>query len=103
MQHVSITTGTVSNIAKLANIPITPKEEEKLAKGFTETMVVVDQLFAVDVEGVDPTNQVTGLENILRNDEVDTMRTFTQEQALANSQRTHNGFFVVDQVIAQED
>jgi aspartyl-tRNA(Asn)/glutamyl-tRNA(Gln) amidotransferase subunit C len=103
MQHVSVTVETVSQISKLANIPITPKEEKKLAEGFTETMKVVDQLFTVNVEGVEPTHQVTGLENILREDEIDTMRTFTQEQALANSTRTHNGFFVVDQVIAQDE
>jgi len=102
MQHVSITAKTVSHISKLANIPITQKEEKKLAEGFTETMKVVDQLFTVDVEGIEPTHQVTGLENVMRNDEVDTMRTLTQEQALSNSKRTHNGFFVVDQVINQE-
>jgi aspartyl-tRNA(Asn)/glutamyl-tRNA(Gln) amidotransferase subunit C len=102
MQHVSITTETVSHIGKLANIPITQNEEKKLADGFTETMKVVDQLFTVDVEGVEPTHQVTGLENIMRSDEIDTSRMFTQKQALSNSKRTYNGFFVVDQVIEQE-
>jgi len=102
MQQISITSETVSHISKLANIPITENEEKVLAKCFTETIKKVDQLFTVDVTGVEPTNQVTGLENILRNDEVDTMRMFTQEQALSNSTHTHNGFFVVNQVIDQE-
>lgn len=102
MQHVSVTAKTVSHISKLANIPITSQEEKKLAVGFTETMKVVDKLFTVDVEGVEPTHQVTGLENILREDEIDTMRTFSQEQALSNSTRNHNGFFVVNQVIEQD-
>lgn len=103
MQQTSVTTDTVSHIAKLASIPITKDEEEKLANGFTTTMKVVDELFAVSVDGVEPTHQVTGLENVMRDDVVDSTRTFTQEQALLNASRTHNGFFVVDQVIDQED
>jgi aspartyl-tRNA(Asn)/glutamyl-tRNA(Gln) amidotransferase subunit C len=93
----------VSHIAKLANIPVTAAEEEKLAADFNTTIGVVDDLFNVDVNGVDPTSQVTGLENILREDEIDVERQFTQEQALLNAKRTHNGFFVVDQVIEQDE
>jgi aspartyl-tRNA(Asn)/glutamyl-tRNA(Gln) amidotransferase subunit C len=99
----TITKDTVSKIARLANIPTTDKEEEKLAAGFTTTMKVVDKLFQVDVDGVEPTNQVTGLENVFREDEVDAERMFTQDQALSNTKRKHNGFFVVDQVIEQDE
>lgn len=89
----------VQKIAVLANIPVTEELAADLADGFTTTMKVVDELNAVDVAGVEPTNQVTGLENVFREDEIDTSRMFTQEQALSNGKRTHNGFFVVDQVL----
>jgi len=92
----------VKKIAKLAHIPITEKEEETLTKGFHATLKVVDMLFSVDVKGTQPTSQVTGLENVLREDVIDGSRQFTQEQALANAPRKHNGYFVVDQILEDD-
>ncbi len=89
----------VKKIAKLANIPVTVSEERTLADGFNATMAVVDELVKVDVEHIPPTSQVTGLANVFREDEVDVTRMFTQDQALANAKRTHNGFFVVDLIL----
>lgn len=92
----------VSHIAKLANIPITAAEEQKLEKAFEETLAVVEELQAVDVRDVEPTYQVTGLENVTRQDIIDEKRMFTQEQALANARAQHDGYFVVPQVISQD-
>lgn len=93
---------TVDYIAKLAKIPVTEKEKEELAEGFNKTLAVVDELLKVDVAGVEPTHQVTGLENILRDDKVDEKKTLTQEQALSNTKNKHNGYFVVDQILAED-
>lgn len=92
----------VDVIAKLAKIPVTDDEKKKLAVGFSTVIKVLDTLKSIDVSEVEPTNQVTGLENVMREDEVDATRTFTQEQALANAPRKHNGYFVADQVVDQE-
>lgn len=92
----------VSHIAQLANIPITQDEEKKLESAFDETMAVVEKLQSVDVRDVAPTFQVTGLENVTREDIVDESRMFSQEQALANARAQHDGFFVVPQVISQD-
>lgn len=92
----------VSHIAQLANIPITKDEELKLEAAFEETLAVVEKLQSVNVSGVEPTFQVTGLENVTREDIIDEQRMFTQEQALANARAQHDGFFVVPQVISQD-
>ena len=94
-----ITSDIVSHIAGLANIPVTKDESKKLADGFTQVLAVVDSLSTVDVTGVEPVGQVTGLENAIREDEVQEERMFTQEEALRNAPRTHNGYFVVDQIL----
>lgn len=94
--------GIVHHVAQLAQIPVTDQEEEKLEKAFDETLKVVDQLQELDVSGIEPTHQVTGLINVLREDIVDDKHMFTQEQALANAKNTHNGFFVVNQLIDQD-
>ncbi len=97
----TISTATVAHIGKLANIPVSSDEEKKLASGFTTTLLVVDSLNSVNTTGVEPTHQITGLENILREDLVDTTRMFSQEEALSNAKRTHNGYIVVDQLIGE--
>ena len=93
----------VTSVAALANIPITESEATAYGSAFSETMQVVNELQTVDVSSVEPTNQVTGLENVWREDELWPEYMFTQEQALANAAHTHNGYIVVDQVITQED
>lgn len=92
----------VDKIAKLALIPVTEKEEEELASGFNTVVGVLDLLKKVDVADIEPTHQVTGLENVFREDVVDESRMFTQEQALANAPKVYEGYFMVDQVIDQD-
>ena len=89
----------VKKIADLAHIPVTADEEKKLADGFNTTIAVVEELFKVEAKGIEPTHQVTGLENVLREDEVKPTQSLTQEEALSNAPRTHNGFFVVDRIL----
>lgn len=98
----NITTSQVHHISKLANIPVTEKEAEAISKSFDETLEVVSQLQSVDVSKTEPTHQVTGLENVLRDDVVDTESMFSQDEALANAKHTHNGFFVVPRIIDEK-
>ncbi|MEK7494970.1 MAG: Asp-tRNA(Asn)/Glu-tRNA(Gln) amidotransferase subunit GatC [Patescibacteria group bacterium] len=97
-----ITTDTVKHISQLAKIPISSDEEKEFAKGFNKTLEVVDGLFKVNVVDVEPTHQVTGLENILREDKVDEKKILTQEQALSNTKNKYNGYFVVGQILAED-
>ena len=98
MKGKVFTTDDVKKIAQLAQIPLKPDEEQSLALGFNTTIALVNRLFSIDVTGVEPTSQVTGLVNIYREDIIDPSRTFTQKEALANARRTHNGFFVAGQI-----
>lgn len=91
----------VHHIAQLANIPITTKEEEDLAKGFETTLEVVDQITNTDTTHVEATNQVTSLENVWRDDVVDALHMLSQEDVLSNAKRTQNGYFVVPQIIEE--
>jgi aspartyl-tRNA(Asn)/glutamyl-tRNA(Gln) amidotransferase subunit C len=100
---INITPVQVRHVANLAHIPVSDEEATQLTKAFADTLTVVDALQMVDVTGIEPTHQVTGLENVWREDVVDEERQFTQEQALANAPRSHQGYFVVGQIINQED
>lgn len=98
----TVTSDQIKHIAQLANIPITQDEEAEFAQTFTDTLKVVDELKTANVSGIEPTHQVTGLENITRQDSVDTDRMFTQKQALANAPHHHDGYFVVPRIIDQD-
>lgn len=82
----------VKHVAKLANLPLAAEEEKRFAGQLAETIKFIDQLEKVDVKGVAPTSQVTGKTNQLRPDEI--TPSLSQEQALKNAPKTHNGFFV---------
>lgn len=60
----------VLRLAQLARISLTDEEVEKYAGELTAILEYVEQLSAVDVTGLEPTNQVTGLTNVMRKDEV---------------------------------
>jgi len=97
-----INLATVKHIAKLANIPVSQKEEVELAGGFNKTLEVVDELFKVDVGDIEPTHQVTGLENIFREDKVNKDKMLSQEQALSNTKNKHDGYFVIEQILEED-
>ena len=59
----------VKHIAKLARINLTEKEEEKFSKELSSILDFVNQLNKLDTKGVEPLAQVTGLKNVMREDE----------------------------------
>jgi len=97
-----VTGDLVKKIAGLSNIPIDKKEESELTERFNSVLKVVDKLFKVDVKNVQPVHQVTGLENVFREDVVDEEKMLSQEDGLKNAKRKYNGYFVVDQVLAAD-
>jgi aspartyl-tRNA(Asn)/glutamyl-tRNA(Gln) amidotransferase subunit C len=101
-KNKKITATQVKNIANLAHIPVTDQESTKLATAFAETLDVIENLKSLNVQKTPITYQVTGLENVLREDVVNEENMFTQEQALANAPKTHQGYFVVPRLIDNE-
>lgn len=87
----------VSHVAKLANLPLKPEEKNKFEKQLSDILTYVEKLKEVDTKGVEITSQVTGLENVVRED--DTKPSLAQEEALSNSKSTHNGLFKVKAIL----
>ena len=87
----------ITHIAKLANLPINQKEEEKMEAQLIETLNFVEMLTEIDTQHVEPTDHVTGLENVTREDK--TAPSLTQKQALSNTTKTHAGFFIVNAIL----
>jgi aspartyl-tRNA(Asn)/glutamyl-tRNA(Gln) amidotransferase subunit C len=58
----------VLKLAQLSRLALTEAEVEEFATEINEILGYVEQLQSVDVSGVLPTNQVTGLTNVTRDD-----------------------------------
>jgi len=80
-------------VARLAKIAITDDEAAKLTKELDAILGYVQQLDAVDTQGLQPTYQVTGLTNVTRKDDLIDYGT-TQKDLLKNVPRTHEGGYI---------
>ncbi|MCF7845774.1 MAG: Asp-tRNA(Asn)/Glu-tRNA(Gln) amidotransferase subunit GatC [Candidatus Peribacteraceae bacterium] len=67
---MEITKDLVKKIAKLARIRLDDAEADKFTTQMGAIVGFVEQLNSVDTSGVAETNQVNGMENVLREDEV---------------------------------
>lgn len=90
----------VRHIAKLANIIIQEDEVEKFAYQLSQVLGHIEKLREVNTTNVDPTNQVTGLENVLREDE--SQECLSQDESLSQTKNKHNDFFVVKGILESE-
>jgi aspartyl-tRNA(Asn)/glutamyl-tRNA(Gln) amidotransferase subunit C len=65
-----LTREDVLKLAGLARISLSDDEVTEFADELSAILQYVEQLSNVDVSGLQPTNQVTGLTNVMRKDEV---------------------------------
>ncbi|MBT4917213.1 Asp-tRNA(Asn)/Glu-tRNA(Gln) amidotransferase subunit GatC [Candidatus Peregrinibacteria bacterium] len=69
----------VKHVAKLARIDLKDSEVKKFGKQLSDVLDYMDILKEVDTENVELTNQVTGLNNVMRKDEVDSSKASREE------------------------
>ena len=89
----------VPHVAKLANLPLKTEEKEKFEKQLSEILSYFEKLKKVDTKNVEATSQVTGLENVTREDEA--TPSLTQEEALSNTKSQQNGLFKVKAILTE--
>lgn len=93
-----ITNEDVKKLAKLARLGLKDQEIEALAPQMTEVLNFAKQLDEIDVSGVEPTSQVMGLRNILREDKIEGSL-ITREELLSNAPQSEDGFIKVKSVL----
>ena len=60
----------VLKLAELARLALSDEEIEEFQGELSDILQYVEQLQQVDISGLKPTNQVTGLTNVMRDDTV---------------------------------
>lgn len=94
-----ITPATVAHIALLANLQVSAQEQGAFAAAFSATLDEVAKLSELATGSVNPTNHVTGLQNVWREDQVDAGRLLSHGDVIGQSAHVLRGYVVVDRVL----
>jgi len=90
----------ISHIATLANLQIKDNEKDKFTTQLSSVLEYIAKLGELDTTHVEPTSQVTGLENVLREDV--SHPSLTQDEAITPAKNKHNGYFAVKGIFDNE-
>jgi aspartyl-tRNA(Asn)/glutamyl-tRNA(Gln) amidotransferase subunit C len=88
---------TVARIATLARIRLSEDELEPLAAELSHILTFVDQLAAVDTEGVAPMSSVADIALPMRDDKVTDGN--CRDAIVGNAPQSVRGFFAVPKVV----
>lgn len=93
-----LTLADIQKVARLSRIDLTEKEIEQMTTEVSSILEFVDTLQAVETEGVPETSQVTGLQDVWREDIVKNCE-IPREKLLANAPDTQDGYIKVKKVL----
>lgn len=65
-----LTDHSILHLARLSRLSLDKNELEQFKDEFNKILTYIEQLSEVDIDGLEPTSQVTGLVNIMREDEI---------------------------------
>jgi aspartyl-tRNA(Asn)/glutamyl-tRNA(Gln) amidotransferase subunit C len=96
---MSLTLAEVEHVSRLARMHLSPEELEHMRAQLSSILEYMEMLREVNVEGVTPTAQVTGLSSIMRPDEVEP--SLPREDVLRNAPAHREGMFQVKAVFEE--
>jgi len=101
MKKNELTIEEVKKIATLSQLNLSEVEVAKFQGQLSEVLNYVEVLNELDTEHVEPTSQVTGLENVTREDEVKS--SLEVEEVLSGAAKTEKEMFVTQAVFQNKD
>ncbi len=87
---MKLTNQEIEKIAHLSRLSLTKEETELFSEQLSSVLSYVHSLSEVTTEGVEETAQVTGLENVYRDDTV--AQCDIQEQLVAQAPESQDGY-----------
>ena len=94
---MTITAETTSKVANLARLNLTDLETEEFTQKLNGIMDWIEQLQAVDTDGIEPLAKVHDIETPLRADVVTDGN--VRDKVLANAPESLEGYYVVNKVV----
>lgn len=99
---MSLTREDIKGIANLARLSLTPEEEIRYAEELSVVLSYIDTLNEVETDGVGPTTQVTGLEDVVREDIVQNTSDETRKKIVALFPHTEKNLLSVPRVFEDQ-
>jgi aspartyl-tRNA(Asn)/glutamyl-tRNA(Gln) amidotransferase subunit C len=96
---MSLTYAEVEHVARLARLHLSPAELEQMRGQLSDILDYIALLQEVDVSGIPPTAQVTGLVSVMRPDVVTGQ--LTPDDVLSNAPDAQEGMFRVKAVFEE--
>lgn len=96
-KKAKLTEEDVLHISKLAGLIVSSQEIKKFLKQLSEVLDYIEVLNKINTQGIEPTSQVTQLENVFREDE--TSPSLPIEEVLSGTKKKHNNFFKVKAIL----
>ena len=93
-----ITRDEVLKLAKLSKIKLSGEQTDKFVEELNAIVKYVEQIDSTDTKGLEPTDQVTGLRNIMRPDEIMDYRE-TSAELLKNAPAKEKNYIKVKRVL----
>lgn len=84
-----LTKQDVLHVARLARLKLVDEEVAQFQSELSDILTMVEQLDEVDVGGLKPVSQVTGLKNVTRADIIQSLP-YDNEQLLQNTPELHS-------------
>jgi aspartyl-tRNA(Asn)/glutamyl-tRNA(Gln) amidotransferase subunit C len=95
-----VTIEEVKKLAKLSHLKLSDEEAQKYQAELNAILGYVEQLQSVDIEDLEPTYQVSGNKNVLRDDVIDeSIYKTSQADLLKNAPTQHNNQVKVKKVL----
>lgn len=95
-----LTKQDVLHVARLARLKLGDEEVAQFQSELSDILTMVEQLGEVDVEGLEPVSQVTGLKNVTRADTIKALP-YDNKQLLQNTPALHgDGSIKVKRVLS---
>jgi aspartyl-tRNA(Asn)/glutamyl-tRNA(Gln) amidotransferase subunit C len=100
MDRMPITRDEVAHLARLSRLALSDEELDHLAPQLDQIISSVAQVQEVAADGIPPTTQATGIDNVYRDDEP--VPCLTPEQALSGAPAVEMQRFKVPRILVEE-
>jgi aspartyl-tRNA(Asn)/glutamyl-tRNA(Gln) amidotransferase subunit C len=96
---MKLTKADIEHIADLARLELSAEELDLYGGQLSGVLDYIDQLSEVDTSNVEPTAQVTGLSNVLREDKIRDWDLSERRVAMEQAKTLEEGQFLVKRVL----
>ena len=94
-----LTKDDVLHVAQLSNLQLTEEEIKKFTPQLSKIVEFVGELSEVDTSEIDASVNVTGLTNVMAEDEINVVNTLPVDKATSATDQIHNDLFKVPAIL----